>query len=108
MTQERLARWPALRGGFLAVLAAILFGISTPLVQRAGVAVGPFTTAALLYAGAALLGAAMRQPVEREAKLRRTDWRRVSAMALFGAVIGPVALAWGLQHTSGTSASLML
>lgn len=30
------------------------------------------------------------------------------AMAAFGAVIGPVALAWGLQHTSGTSASLML
>jgi drug/metabolite transporter (DMT)-like permease len=29
-------------------------------------------------------------------------------MALFGAAIGPVALAWGLQHTSGTSASLML
>lgn len=90
------------------MLAAILFGISTPLVQRAGVAVGPFTTAALLYAGAALLGAAVRRPVEREAKLQRSDWRRVSAMALFGAVIGPVALAWGLQHTSGTSASLML
>ena len=29
-------------------------------------------------------------------------------MAAFGAVIGPVALAWGLQRTSGTSASLML
>ena len=29
-------------------------------------------------------------------------------MALFGAAIGPVALAWGLQRTSGTSASLML
>ncbi len=29
-------------------------------------------------------------------------------MALFGAGIGPVALAWGLQHTSGASASLML
>ena len=29
-------------------------------------------------------------------------------MALFGALIGPVALAWGLQRTSGTSASLML
>jgi drug/metabolite transporter (DMT)-like permease len=29
-------------------------------------------------------------------------------MAAFGAVLGPVALAWGLQHTSGTSASLML
>jgi drug/metabolite transporter (DMT)-like permease len=29
-------------------------------------------------------------------------------MAVFGAGLGPVALAWGLQHTSGTSASLML
>ena len=29
-------------------------------------------------------------------------------MAFFGAVLGPVALAWGLQRTSGTSASLML
>ncbi len=29
-------------------------------------------------------------------------------MAGSGAVIGPVALAWGLQHTSGSSASLML
>jgi drug/metabolite transporter (DMT)-like permease len=30
------------------------------------------------------------------------------AMAGFGAVLGPVALAWGLQRTSGSSASLML
>lgn len=29
-------------------------------------------------------------------------------MALFGAAIGPVALAWGLQRTRGTGASLML
>lgn len=29
-------------------------------------------------------------------------------MAAFGAVLGPVALAWGLQRTSGTSASLLL
>jgi drug/metabolite transporter (DMT)-like permease len=29
-------------------------------------------------------------------------------MAAAGAVVGPVALAWGLQRTSGTSASLML
>ncbi|MES2936886.1 MAG: DMT family transporter [Pseudomonadota bacterium] len=104
----RMDRWPALRGGALAILAATLFGISTPLVQRAGAGVGAFTTAALLYAGAALLGAAMRRPVEREAALRRADLRRVALMALFGAVAGPVALAWGLQHTSGASASLML
>lgn len=102
------SRWPALRGGFLAVLAATLFGISTPLVQRAGAGVGAFTTAALLYAGAALLGLLMRRPAQREAQVRRSDLPRLVAMAAFGAVLGPVALAWGLQNTSGTSASLML
>ena len=98
----------ALRGGLLALLAAALFGLSTPLVQRFGQGLGAFSTAALLYAGAAFVALWMRQPVELEAKLRRTDLPRLLAMAGFGAVIGPVALAWGLQRTSGTSASLML
>jgi drug/metabolite transporter (DMT)-like permease len=44
----------------------------------------------------------------REARLAHADLPRLFAMAAFGAVIGPVALAWGLQHTSGVSASLML
>jgi drug/metabolite transporter (DMT)-like permease len=99
---------PALRGGLLALLAAALFGISTPLVQQFGSGLGAFSTAALLYAGAAAVGLLSRQRVEREAQLRRGDLPRLCAMAAFGAVVGPVALAWGLQHTSGTSASLML
>jgi drug/metabolite transporter (DMT)-like permease len=99
---------PAVRGGVLALLAATLFGVSTPLVQQSGAGVGAFSTAALLYAGAAIAGALLRQPVGIEARLRRTDAGRLAAIAAFGAVIGPVALAWGLQHTSGTSASLML
>ena len=99
---------PAVRGGVLALLAATLFGVSTPLVQRFGVGIGAFSTAALLYAGAAIAGALLRQPAGIEARLRRTDTGRLLAIAAFGAVIGPVALAWGLQHTSGTSASLML
>jgi drug/metabolite transporter (DMT)-like permease len=99
---------PALRGGLLALLAATLFGLSTPLVQRFGQGLGAFSTAALLYAGAAFVALWMRQPVELEAKLQRSDLPRLLAMAGFGAVIGPVALAWGLQRTSGTSASLML
>jgi len=99
---------PALRGGLLALAAATLFGISTPLVQRAGSGIGPFATAALLYGGAALIGAWMRRPGDREAALQRGDLPRLAWMALFGAALGPVALAWGLQHTGGTSASLML
>ncbi len=103
-----LDRRPALEGGLLALLAALLFGVSTPLVQRFGAGVGSFATAGLLYAGAALVGALLRRPVDREAHLRPGDLPRLALMALFGAGLGPVALAWGLQHTSGASASLML
>ena len=99
---------PALRGGALALAAAVLFGLSTPLVKHFGLGIGAFSTAALLYAGAALMGWALRQPVEREARLMKSDAPRLLAVAAFGAVIGPVALAWGLQRTDGSSASLML
>jgi drug/metabolite transporter (DMT)-like permease len=99
---------PALKGGLLALLAAALFGLSTPIVQSLGKGVGSFTTAALLYAGAAVVAWVLRQPAAKEAGIKKSDWPRLFAMAGTGAVIGPVALAWGLQHTSGSSASLML
>jgi len=99
---------PALRGGLLALLAATLFGVSTPLVQYFGTGLGALSTAALLYAGAAVAGALLRRPAHQEAALRRSDLPRLLAVVAFGAVIGPVALAWGLQRTSGASASLML
>lgn len=85
-----------------------MFGLSTPLVQRAGMGVGPLTTACLLYAGAALVGQMTRRSTQLEARLTRSDLPRLMAMAVIGAGLGPVALAWGLQHTSGTSASLLL
>ena len=99
---------PVLRGGLLALLAAALFGLSTPLVQRFGLGLGPFSTAALLYGGAALVALFQRRSAAAEAPLRRSDLPRLLAMVGAGAVIGPVALAWGLQRTSGASASLLL
>ena len=99
---------PALKGGSFALLAAALFGLSTPLVQHFGQGLGAFTTAALLYAGAAVVALVLRQPPEREAALTWADGPRIVAMAALGAVLGPVALVWGLQRTSGSSASLML
>lgn len=108
VTHASPRNWPALRGGLIALLAAVLFGASTPLVQHFGIGVGSFYTASLLYAGAALAGALLRRSGKREARVQPGDARRLILMAIFGAVIGPVALAWGLQHTSGTSASLML
>ena len=50
----RSASLPALQGGVLALLAATLFGASTPLLQHFGRGVGPFSTAAFLYAGTGL------------------------------------------------------
>jgi len=108
MVSSSSDRLPALRGGLIALLAAVLFGASTPFVQRFGANIGSFSTAALLYAGAALIGALLRRPVESEARVRADDAGRLMLMALFGAVIGPVALAWGLKRTSGAGASLML
>ena len=99
---------PARRGALIALTAALLFGASTPLVQRLGAGVGSFTTASLLYAGAALAGALARRPSDREAGLAWRDGGRIALVALFGAVLGPVALAWGLQRTSAISASLLL
>ena len=54
------------------------------------------------------MASVLRRPAAREAQLRRGDLPRLLAMAGMGAVVGPVALAWGLQRTSGSSASLML
>lgn len=99
---------PALHGGALALLAAVLFGLSTPLVQRFGQGLGPFSTAALLYAGAALVALWQRRSSGAEAPLRCSDVPRLFAMVAAGAVVGPVALTWGLQRTSGASASLLL
>jgi drug/metabolite transporter (DMT)-like permease len=100
--------FPAARGALLALLAALLFGASTPLVQRFGVGVSGWMTAAMLYAGAAVAGLLLRSSAAKEAALRRQHWPRLLLMALFGAMIGPAALAWGLQHTGSISASLML
>jgi drug/metabolite transporter (DMT)-like permease len=93
-------------GGSLALVAAVAFGVTTPLIKRFGVHVGPFATAALLYGGAALGAFFMR--ATGEPPLRRAQWPRLLGVALLGAVVAPFCLAWGLQRTSATGASLLL
>jgi drug/metabolite transporter (DMT)-like permease len=100
-------RAPMTAGGVLALASAVAFGATTPFVQRFGRGVGPFATAALLYGGAALFSAlAGRRP--DEPPLRRAGLLRLLAVAALGALVAPVALAWGLQRSSGVTASLLL
>lgn len=97
---------PASRGTFIALASAVLFGATTPFVQRLGRDAGPFATAALLYAGAVLVALFTRR--RGEARPKRAHVPRILAMAILGAGVAPVLLAWGLGRTSGTAASLML
>lgn len=103
------ARSPIARGVGLAALAAVAFGITTPIIARFGRGVGPLSTAALLYAGAAVMALGLRLVARtRQAPVRRQDLRRLVPIAIVGAAIAPTLLAWGLQRSGGTSGALLL
>jgi len=96
-------------GVLLAAIAAIAFGIATPVVAWAGRDVGPLSTAALLYLGAALTAAVMQLVVRRgEARIRGSDGPRLIAIAIAGGAVAPSLLAWGLQRAGATAGALLL
>ena len=100
---------PIAAGVVLAVVAAIAFGVTTPIVAWAGRALGPFSTAALLYAGAAAASLLSRWFASTsQAPLRRGDLGRVLAVALIGGALAPTLLAWGLQRSGATLGALLL
>jgi drug/metabolite transporter (DMT)-like permease len=99
---------PIQRGVLFALVAAVSFGITAPLIQQLSGGTGPAPVAALLYLGAALAALGFRSPAAREAPLDRRHWPRLVIVALCGAFLAPLALVWGLQRSNGTAASLLL
>jgi drug/metabolite transporter (DMT)-like permease len=100
---------PLLRGATSALLSALAFGLTTPLIQRFSKGVGVLPAAALLYAGAALASLDLtRKSRDAEAPVRAAHVPRLVLVALVGAVGAPVCLIWGLQRTDAVSASLLL
>lgn len=99
---------PIRSGAWLAVLAAVSFGITAPLVKLAGAGAGPFITAALLYLGAASASLAGLRSKGREPPPRARHVPRLLGVAALGAVVAPALLAWGLQRTQATTGSLLL
>lgn len=96
-------------GVLLAVLSAVSFGITTPLIARFGGGVGPLTTAAVLYAGAASISLLLRPFVRRSGRaLTRAAVPRLLVIALFGAALAPTLLVWGLSRAGATGTSLLL
>ncbi len=98
-------------GTLLALLSALAFGVTAPLIERVGRGVGPFTTAALLYAGAcasAVIFAGVSSRASGDRSLWRRHGARLVAIALVGAALAPALFAWGLQRAGATTGSLLL
>jgi len=102
-------------GPLYALIAAFLFGASTPAAKVLLKNTDPWLLAGLLYFGSgiglvliALTRAVKKNLVPKEASLRSGDWKWLGGAVLFGGIMGPVFLMLGLSRTSAASASLFL
>src|SRR5437899_5083066 len=102
-------RW---QGIVFALVAAFLFGASTPLAKSLLPQVTPFLMAGMLYLGSGIgLGiyALLRRGLgPHEAALVRKDVPWLAAAIAAGGIVGPILLMWGLSATPASSASLLL
>lgn len=98
----------------LALGAAVLFGASAPLSKMLTGSVDPWLLAGILYLGAGIGLVAVqagRQAIglpSQEASLARGDLPWLAAVILFGGLLGPLFLMFGLSLTSAASGSLLL
>ncbi len=97
-----------------ALLAAALFGASTPLAKALLASVEPQLLAGLLYLGSGV-GLSLHRAVRNrrsagsmEAPLTRRDMPWLAAATVFGGALGPLLLMLGLARTAASSASLLL
>jgi drug/metabolite transporter (DMT)-like permease len=100
-----------MRSGYaIGLVAALLFGVSAPLSKALLEDVGPQLLAGLLYLGAFLAVAPFLRfgPARQEARLRRVDLPRLTALIVAGGIIAPVLLMLGLERVSGVAGSLLL
>lgn len=98
-----------------ALIAALLFGVSTPVAKVLMGTVSPVLLAGLLYLGAGLgIGIVRRarsvlsRDKRSEAPLSRADVPWLGGAIIAGGVIGPVLLMTGLARTEASTASLLL
>lgn len=97
--------------GVYALLAAALFGASTPIAKILLGKEAPVLLAGLLYVGSGLglgLIRLIRDRGWKSPQLPAGEWPWLLAAVLFGGVLGPIALLMGLQQTTAATASLLL
>jgi drug/metabolite transporter (DMT)-like permease len=89
--------------------AALLFGAGTPLAKLLLGSVSPWLLAGLLYMGAGL-GLGIYRLLKRQGRVRlaRREVLPLAGAVLFGGILGPVLLMFGLSAMPATGASLLL
>jgi drug/metabolite transporter (DMT)-like permease len=95
----------------LALISAALFGAATPASKALLASLNSFQLAGLLYLGAALGGAAFAFRKGNGVLPWRMNRRNLSLLAgaiIFGGVLAPLFLLFGLRHASAASVSLWL
>ena len=98
----------------LALLSAILFGVSTPFAKLLLGSIDPWMMAGLLYLGAGVglaavhLSRSVLNLPRVDAPLRRSDMPWLALVILAGGIGGPLLLMFGLARTDAASASLLL
>lgn len=104
-----------LHGGIgYALLAASLFGASTPFAKTLVGEMQPLLLAGLLYAGSGagltfwLIGRRILGQTSGDAALASRDLPWLAGAVLFGGVLGPALLMFGLQYAAAADASLLL
>ncbi len=96
---------------FSALLAAGLFGASTPLAKLLVGDVPPLLLGGLLYLGSGIglsLARLVRDHGWTPVAMNPGEWRWLLLAILSGGMLGPVLLLIGLQSVSASTASLML
>jgi drug/metabolite transporter (DMT)-like permease len=94
-----------------ALIAALLFGASTPLAKLLVGQITPILLAGLLYLGSGLGLWLIRLARDRglaPTRLVAREWPWLVAAITSGGVLGPILLMYGLTRTSASSASLLL
>jgi drug/metabolite transporter (DMT)-like permease len=96
-----------------ALIAAALFGISTPIAKGLLEGASPQVLAGLLYLGSGIgLGAIWLVQRARgrrsEAPLVQRDLRWLAGAVLFGGMLAPLALMTGLSRTPASASALLL
>ena len=104
-----------MKGVLFALLAAMLFGASTPLAKSLLPQVAPMLMAGLLYLGSgiglavfSLIRSRAGRLRSQEAPLQRADWPWLAGGIAAGGIAAPMLLMWGLAATPASSASLLL